>query len=182
MKLEQILNEALLSKDQIVIEDAFSQIYEQYHKLVYYLVIGILKNPEDAEEVTNDVFLKAFKNITCFKPHTSLKSWLAQIAKNEAINRYHQNERKERILKEEYVDDLATQDKFYQFRMEFEKVLEPNELDILIWRIYFNMTFQEIASLNDTTVSIVYKTYQKGIKKLKIYYQKESQDERSQKI
>ena len=50
------LKEALLSNNEIIIEEAFERIYIDYYKLIYFIVIKIVKDSESCKEIVNDVF------------------------------------------------------------------------------------------------------------------------------
>ena len=171
MRIEQRLKQALATGDPISMDEAFQEVYDAYYKLIYYLVIQIVKQTEDAEEVVNDVFLKAFRHLDQFDFGTSLKSWLAQIAKNEALNYYNKNKKKATTLGEDALDVSDANNNFYQYMMEFEEVLSKEELDILVYRLYFNLKFEEIIALTDLPRSTIFKKYRTALKKIKQYYQ-----------
>ena len=65
---------------------AFGQLVEQYSQRIFLLVLRIVRCREDAEELTQDVFLKAFRHLNTFKGDSSFSSWLYRIAFNTAIS------------------------------------------------------------------------------------------------
>lgn len=67
-------------------ESAFDWLVTYYHGPVYTVVLGILRNPNDAADVTQEVFLKAFRGIRAFRQGCSLKTWLYRIAVRESLN------------------------------------------------------------------------------------------------
>jgi len=67
-------------------EAAFDWLVTYYHAPVYAVVSGILRNPTDAADVTQEVFLKAFRGIRSFRHGSSLKTWLYRIAVRESLN------------------------------------------------------------------------------------------------
>jgi RNA polymerase sigma-70 factor, ECF subfamily len=67
-------------------EAAFDWLVTYYHPPVYAVVSGILRNPTDAADVTQEVFLKAFRGIRSFRHGSSLKTWLYRIAVRESLN------------------------------------------------------------------------------------------------
>jgi RNA polymerase sigma-70 factor, ECF subfamily len=67
-------------------EAAFDWLVTYYHAPVYGVIAGILRNPNDAADVTQEVFLKAFRGIRGFRHGSSLKTWLYRIAVREALN------------------------------------------------------------------------------------------------
>lgn len=67
--------------------EAFEVLVARHESAVYRGVYRILHDVEDAREVTQDVFLKAFRNLATFDPANRLFSWLYRIAIHEALNR-----------------------------------------------------------------------------------------------
>ena len=67
-------------------EEAYASLIAQYHQPVYSLVARILTNPDDAPDVTQDVFIKVFRNIGSFHGQSSLRTWIYRIALHEAYN------------------------------------------------------------------------------------------------
>ena len=64
----------------------FEEIYHQYNMLVYNLALNYLHNTEDAEEITQDVFVKVYQSIENFKSNSSLKTWIYRITINQSLD------------------------------------------------------------------------------------------------
>ena len=64
----------------------FEDIYKRYYKDVYYFLLSMSSNPELSEELTQETFYRAFKNIHKFKGKCQLNSWLCQIGKNTYLS------------------------------------------------------------------------------------------------
>ncbi len=77
---------ALLTELQAGSETAFDWLVTYYHAPVYNVILGILGDPSDAADGTQEVFLKAFRGICGFRHGSSLKTWLYRIAIREALN------------------------------------------------------------------------------------------------
>ena len=54
--------------------------------MVYNLALGYVQNTEDAEEITQDVFVKVYQKIEGFKSDSTLKTWIYRIAINQCID------------------------------------------------------------------------------------------------
>src|ERR1700760_2345451 len=79
--------EALLVAElQAGSELAFAQLIEQYHQPLYSLIARSLQDPADASDITQEVFIKVFRNIRGFHGEASLRTWLYRIALREASN------------------------------------------------------------------------------------------------
>lgn len=77
---------ALLTELQAGSDTAFDWLVTYYHAPVYNLILGMLGDPSDAADGTQEVFLKAFRGIRSFRHGSSLKTWLYRIAIREALN------------------------------------------------------------------------------------------------
>jgi RNA polymerase sigma-70 factor (ECF subfamily) len=64
---------------------AFASMVGVHYELVYRLAIKMLGNPQDAEDVLQETFIKAFKHVKDFDGRSSLSTWLYRIATNEAL-------------------------------------------------------------------------------------------------
>ncbi len=67
-------------------EAAFSAIYERYERPIYGLVYRLMGNPDDAFDITQDVFVKAYKALSKTSPDLNLSAWLHRIASNACMD------------------------------------------------------------------------------------------------
>lgn len=65
---------------------AFDSLMQRYERLVYSLVSSFATNSEEALDLTQEIFLKAYRKLSAFDGRGTLKAWLARIAINEGIN------------------------------------------------------------------------------------------------
>ncbi len=77
---------ALVAELQAGSEEAFSQLIARYHQPLYSLIARSLHDPADASDITQEVFIKVFRNIRSFHGEASLRTWLYRIALHEASN------------------------------------------------------------------------------------------------
>jgi RNA polymerase sigma-70 factor, ECF subfamily len=80
-------------------ERAFAELIAQYHQPLYSLIARSLQDPADASDITQEVFIKVFRNIGSFHGDASLRTWLYRIAVHEASNqrRWWKRHRKQEI-------------------------------------------------------------------------------------
>ena len=78
-------------------ESAFKTIVEQWKDLVYNTILGIVQNETEAEDLTQDVFIKVFENISSFKGESKLSTWLYRIATTTALDYLRSKKRKKRF-------------------------------------------------------------------------------------
>jgi len=75
--IEQVVNGSLESYDQLM---------TRYQRLVFKIAYGFGRNKQNSMDITQNVFLKAYENLTSFKGKGSFKAWIAKIAYHEGIN------------------------------------------------------------------------------------------------
>ena len=92
---------ALVSEAKAGSYAAFDELVNRYEKKIYRLGMNITGSPEDAEDVLQETFLKAFEHLTEFRADARFYTWIVRIAVNEALMKL----RKRRASKEVPVED-----------------------------------------------------------------------------
>ena len=77
-------------------ENAFKLVVDTYKNMVYNTVLGFLQNTDDAEDVTQDVFIKIYENIGGFKQQSKLSTWIYRISICQATDFIRYRNRKKR--------------------------------------------------------------------------------------
>ena len=72
---------ALRSGDRV----EFAQVVDTYYEMIYRLAIRMLSNPQDAEDILQETFIKVYRNFKNFDGRSSVSTWLYRIATNEAL-------------------------------------------------------------------------------------------------
>lgn len=97
----ELIRKALKEKDQ----KAYALLMKKYKKPVYHMVLKMVRNVDDAEDLTIEAFAKAFRSLHKFNPHYTFSTWLFRIATNNTIDHI----RKKRVytlsISSAYVDD-----------------------------------------------------------------------------
>ena len=151
----------------------FEEIYSEYFKDVYRYVLCLSKNESIAEDITQETFFKALKNIDSFKENCKMSVWLCQIAKNL----YFSYLRKEQNNFES-VEDVADifDNGFEQILVDDESAFEIHKLihnleepykEVFTLRFFGNLSFSKIAELFGKTESWARVTYHPARIKLK---------------
>jgi RNA polymerase sigma-70 factor, ECF subfamily len=89
-------------------EQAFALLLAQYSHPIYSLIARSLRDPADAADVTQDVFVKVFRNISSFHGEASLRTWIYRIALHEASNQrrwWSRHKRQEMTIDAELEND-----------------------------------------------------------------------------
>jgi len=80
-------DEQLVRKSQEDNERAFGELVSRYESKVYSLALKMVRNPEDAEDVLQDTFLRAYRGIKSFKGNSTFSTWIYRITANSALMR-----------------------------------------------------------------------------------------------
>ncbi|HEU4333945.1 MAG TPA: sigma-70 family RNA polymerase sigma factor [Candidatus Eisenbacteria bacterium] len=86
-ELKKLPDEELVRRAQADDERAFGELVERYESKVYSLGIKMLRNPEDAEDVLQDTFLRAYRGLKSFKGNSTFSTWIYRITANSALMR-----------------------------------------------------------------------------------------------
>ena len=90
---ERVLVEQLKKGD----EAAFKIVVETWQNMVYNTALGIVQNPEDAEDIAQEVFVQAYQSIGSFKGESKLSTWLYRITITKSLDHERRKKRKKRF-------------------------------------------------------------------------------------
>jgi len=76
---------------------AFSELVNAYKNKVYNTALGYLQNPEDAEDIAQEVFIEIFRSIETFKGESSLSTWIYRISVTKSLELIRKRKRKKRF-------------------------------------------------------------------------------------
>jgi len=97
----KLIDQATLEKD----EQAYAMLMERYKKPVYHMILKMVRNVDDAEDLTIEAFAKAFKNLHRFKKDYTFSTWLFRIATNNSIDFIRKKKLDTTSLESSYKDD-----------------------------------------------------------------------------
>ena len=97
----RLIDEAVNQND----EQAYAVLMQSYKKPVYHMVLKMVRNVDDAEDLTIEAFAKAFKNLHKFKKDYTFSTWLFRIATNNAIDFIRKKKLDTTSLNSSYTDD-----------------------------------------------------------------------------
>ncbi|MGL1887357.1 MAG: sigma-70 family RNA polymerase sigma factor [Reichenbachiella sp.] len=86
-------------------EKAYAQLMDRYKRPVYHMILKMIRNTDDAEDLTIEAFAKAFKNLHKFKKDYTFSTWLFRIATNNAIDFIRKKKLKTFSLNTSFTDD-----------------------------------------------------------------------------
>ncbi|MCH7785412.1 MAG: RNA polymerase sigma factor [Bacteroidetes bacterium] len=141
---------------------AYSFLVEKYQNFVYTIVIRMVKVKEEAEEVSQDTFIKAFQSLSSYRGESKFSTWLYSIAYRKALDRIRKNNK---INTSELIEEI-TESNFEsienalhyiqeQERNEIIKKcilqLKEQEAAIITFYYYEDLTVKEIAKITQLT-------------------------------
>jgi RNA polymerase sigma-70 factor (ECF subfamily) len=139
---------------------AFDLIVERHRRSIYQICYRFMGNHEDASDLSQDVFLRAYRGLASFKGHAALGTWLHRIAVNACLNRIALKvPRTEPLQVEEHVDRAAESapdrllrdERAVRVRAAVAQ-LPKKQRAALIMRTYQDLSHQEIARALGTSV------------------------------
>ena len=149
---------------------AFEQIYRTHVGFVSNVVYRVVGNMEDAQEVTQDVFMNIYRKLNNFRFESSLKTWVYRISVNCAINHIKRTGKHKNTV--EYADVFAAQGadsvRESMHQMDNEKLvsqllagLSPEQRAVIVLRSIEGLSYHEIAQ----TLKIPINTVRSRIKR-----------------
>lgn len=85
--MPSVTDEELVQRAQRDDDRAFGELVTRYESKVYSLALKMLRNPEDAEDVLQDTFLRAYRGIKAFQGQSTFSTWIYRITANSALMR-----------------------------------------------------------------------------------------------
>ena len=148
------------------------EIYKKYFTTVYKYLLSLTQSSDIAEELTQETFYRAVKNINKFKGNCKISVWLCQIAKNLWFDELRKNKRyknidDEEIIFQENLEEKAilNNDKIDLFK-KIQK-LDAQTRDVMYLRLTGELSFKEIASILNKTETWARVTFYRGKQKIK---------------
>jgi RNA polymerase sigma-70 factor (ECF subfamily) len=173
-------------------EGAFKSLVANYQDLVYNTALGIVQNSEDAEDVTQEVFIQVYRSIDQFKGDARLSTWIYRITTTKALDHIRSRKRKKRFA---FITSLfGPNDELVHEPVDFQHpgvALDRKEQAALLFRMIDQLpenqkvaftlhkteelSYQEIADVMKLSVSAVesllFRARQNLRKLLEKYYQ-----------
>lgn len=174
---EVALDRALVLRFKNGDQAAFEEMVSRYWDRIYAMVHQLLRNKQDAEEVTQDAFIRAHRGLENFRGDSAFSTWLYQIATNLARNRYWYWWRRKRdksvsfdqpigddndtplseifVTESETPEDATITQELVDSIAEGMEKLSPKHREILVLRNVKNLTYEEIADILQISIGTV---------------------------
>ena len=166
-------------------KDAFEFLVKKYKNLVYSIALNTLVNKNDASDVTQEVFLKAWANLSSYNPEFTFKTWIAKITVNHCINLNYKSRRMtawddeemEKITTDEDDPEKAALDteRRNDIRNAIDSLPEKYRIIVQLYHQH-SLSYEEICNVTGYPMSIVknrlYRARKMLAQKLTTYSQK----------
>lgn len=161
--------------DPSTASQAFGVLLSTYSRPVYWQIRKMVANHDDANDLVQNVFLKAWNNLNNFRGDAKLSTWLFKIAINESINFI--NKEKQRLQMSEDSDDSfllnnIEADEFFdgdQLQAELQKAIAklPDKQRLVFnMRYYDEMKYEDMSEILGTSVGALKASYHHAVKKV----------------
>ena len=143
--------------------EAFGKLVNLYGRRVYYSAYSFLRNVDDAADIVQEVFLRAYRNLSSFDTSRALFPWLYRITRNLCINRNRLRSNRELPLPAEELlpnregDPAAQTIRLEEAREVREAVdqLDQKYREVLVLKHFQECTYADIAEILDIPIGTV---------------------------
>lgn len=140
--------------------NAFGVIVDRYQKAILNLAFRMTGNVQDAEDITQSVFVKAFEKLPSYDPRHKLFSWLYRIAVNESLNVVKRRKPTESpdaklVSTEKPPDEQVHEAQVSGAVQKALLALKPEYRVVVVLRHFNNLSYEEIAKAVGTSVKLV---------------------------
>jgi RNA polymerase sigma-70 factor (ECF subfamily) len=159
--------------------DAFEKLIDKYKQTAYNIALGIVKNPDDAMDVSQEALIKVYRYIKNFNQKSSFSTWLYRIVMNTCLDYMKKNEKNkvipinDEIINREdtYIDSnpqkiLDKKIETKQIRDAIDKLPSIQKTAIILRDIQ-GFSYEEIANITECSIGTVKSRIKRGREKLK---------------
>lgn len=153
--------------------EALAQLYRRTRTAVYGLALSYLKNAHDAQDVTQDTFIRVWDSAHQYRPKGSPMGWLLAIARNLALMKLRQSRRHVELEEGEWnaipaeATGLSPEDR--QLLQGALATLGDEERQVVLLHAVTGLKHREIAALLKIPLPTVLSKYHRALKKLRAY-------------
>ncbi len=167
-------------KDESLRAAAFSAIVKEYSEEIYRHIRRMVLVHDDADDIVQNTFIKAWMNIGTFQGKSKISTWLYRIAINEALTFLNKNrntlislDTPEGAIAEQLESDtLFNGDKAEAMLQEAIARLPEKQRLVFNMKYYEEMKYEEISAILDTSVGALKASYHIAVKKIEEYLNK----------
>lgn len=149
-----------------------AKLYRRTRTAVYGLALSYVKNAHDAQDVTQDTFVRVWDSAHQYKPQGSPMGWLLAVARSLALMKLRQSSRQEQLEDEEWdaipADSPAVTPEDRQVLQQAMAALAHEERQVVMLHAVTGLKHREIARLLEMPLATVLSKYHRALKKLRV--------------
>jgi RNA polymerase sigma-70 factor (ECF subfamily) len=159
-------------------EQAFTEIVRKHQEKLYWHIRRLVVSHEDANDVLQNTFLKAWNGLDSFREEARLYTWLYRIATNESLGFLEQKKRRSTVPMEEpgpeLAEKLTSEDGYDANRIEWklqtaiQRLPEKQRL-VFCLRYYDEMPYETMSDILETSVGALKASYHHAVKKVEAW-------------
>ena len=163
--------EALLLQIAAGEHSALEELYHRTRGAVYAMALSLLKNAHDAQDITQDTFVRVWEGAGQYRPQGSPMAWLLTVARNLARMKLRQGARQGELSDEEWdaipADSPSVTPEDRDLLQSALAALEDQERQVVLLHAVTGLKHREIAQLLELPLATVLSKYHRALKKLK---------------
>lgn len=148
----------------------------RYQERLYWVINTIVQNHDDTDDVLQNTFIKAYKNISGFESRSSLFTWLYRIATNEALTFKKSKQKKSTVAIMDYSasvygmtsNDNSEEEVIRKLNLALEELPERQK-QVFKMRYFDELNYEEMGQLLDLSEGALKASYHHAIKKIEQY-------------
>lgn len=160
--------------------EGFSALVAQYSEQLYWKVRHIVLYHDDANDVLQNTFIKAWKNLDTFQGKSTLSTWLYRIAINEALDFVRKQKVIEKVSADEAsivanklkADDYFDGDQMQILLQQAVALLPDVQRTVFTMKYFQEMKYSEISKILQTSEGALKASYHLAVKKITEYFKK----------
>ena len=171
---EEELVEQLLDPEKR--REAFSLVISQYQEKLYWQIRKMVVNHDDADDVLQNTFMKAWRSLDSFRGESKFSTWIYRIAINESITFINKQKQEQNILQQGdgdnwLVDNLQADEYFDGDELQLAlqqaiAALPDKQRQVFNMRYFDEMKYEDISQIVGTTVGALKASYHIAAKKI----------------
>jgi RNA polymerase sigma factor (sigma-70 family) len=176
----RLSDEKLLNKVADGDQEAFHQLYQNTDRTMYSFILSIVKNPQDAEEIMQEVYLKIWTSAKSYKSQGKPLAWMFTIARNLCYMKFREQKHDSDVT----IDDLMGAEAgeiCQEIEMAADKmvllaalqILKEDEREIVLLYTSGGLKHREIAASLKIPLATALSRYNRAMKKLENYLREE---------
>lgn len=177
---DSLSDERLLNRIAAGDEEAFRQLYQNTDKTMYSFILSILKNPQDAEEVLQETFLKVWTSAGSYQSQGKPLAWMFTIARNLCYMKFrdqkHQSDMGLDDISEKETGEVCLPIEQAADKMVLQAaldILKEEERQIVLLHVTAGLKHREIAANMGMPLATVLSKYNRAMKKLENHLREE---------